>query len=167
MPFSIRRDLLEICRHSPNSRKAVLLYGLYMLGGSVVWEFAHMPLYTVWYEGSVGQIISYGLHCSLGDVIIALSSLIVAMLVTGQRCSWLSTPKAFRQTSALAIVLGVIYTIFSEYLNVEIRQSWAYAPSMPRLPWLGTGLSPIAQWLVLPSLGFWWLGAKFRPYKGA
>ena len=41
------------------------------------------------------------------------------------------------------------YTIFSEGLNVEIWQTWAYTDFMLRLPPLGTGLTPLLQWLLL------------------
>lgn len=31
-----------------------------------------------------------------------------------------------------------------------LRWSWHYSDLMPRLPFLGTGLSPVLQWLILP-----------------
>jgi hypothetical protein len=52
----------------------------------------------------------------------------------------------------LATILGAAFTMVSEWVNVEIWRSWAYAPAMPRLPPLGTGLTPMLQWLVIPSL---------------
>jgi hypothetical protein len=55
-----------------------------------------------------------------------------------------------------ATVIGIGYTIYSEWLNTVVRESWSYAAAMPRLPVLGTGLTPVAQWLVLPPLGLWW-----------
>jgi hypothetical protein len=51
-----------------------------------------------------------------------------------------------------AIMFGA-YTVFSEWLNVEIRRSWSYAAAMPVFPWLGTGLT-LLQWLVVPGLAF-------------
>ena len=56
--------------------------------------------------------------------------------------------------SFAAIVLGIGYTIFSEWLNVEVRRSWAYSSAMPVLPWLGTGLAPVLQWIFVPGFGF-------------
>lgn len=55
---------------------------------------------------------------------------------------------------ASAVLLGIIYTIISEWLNVAIWHRWAYAPAMPVLPVLGTGVSPLVQWLVVPTLAF-------------
>jgi hypothetical protein len=37
-------------------------------------------------------------------------------------------------------------------LNVDVRQTWAYTDLMPKVPPLGTGLAPLLQWLLLPSV---------------
>lgn len=58
------------------------------------------------------------------------------------------------KTAAITAALGMGYTIYSEWLNVNVRGSWAYAPSMPTLPVLGTGLSPLLQWLAVPLSAF-------------
>ena len=48
--------------------------------------------------------------------------------------------------------LGLGYTIVSEWVNVDIRGGWGYTATMPRVPWIGTGLAPFVQWLFLPPL---------------
>jgi hypothetical protein len=40
----------------------------------------------------------------------------------------------------------------SEWVNVDLRSAWGYAETMPRLPWIGTGLAPVLQWLILPTM---------------
>lgn len=57
-------------------------------------------------------------------------------------------------TEVVTVVLCLAYTVYSEWLNVTVRGSWAYAPSMPKLPVFGTGLSPFLQWLVVPVIAF-------------
>ena len=47
---------------------------------------------------------------------------------------------------------GVAYTIFSEWLNLVVRQSWSYSEAMPVVPLIGVGLSPLLQWLVIPGV---------------
>ena len=59
-------------------------------------------------------------------------------------------------------MLGAAYTIFSERLNVQVRRSWAYTAAMPVLPGLGTGLAPLLQWLVVPSLAFAITAHRYR-----
>jgi hypothetical protein len=53
-----------------------------------------------------------------------------------------------------ATILGLGYTVYSEWLNVNVRETWAYTAWMPRIPPLGTGLSPLLQWIVVPGLAF-------------
>ena len=63
---------------------------------------------------------------------------------------------------ALATILGgLAYTVFSEWLNTEIRGSWAYSEWMPTLPLIGAGLSPFAQWIIVPIVAFWWARRSF------
>jgi len=51
--------------------------------------------------------------------------------------------------------------VFSEWLNVEVRATWTYTDQMPVLPPLGTGLTPLLQWLIVPTLT-WALMARQR-----
>jgi len=61
-----------------------------------------------------------------------------------------------------AIVLGVAYTTWSEWLNVEVWRNWSYTATMPVLPWIGTGLVPVLQWLVVPGIAFAISGVRNR-----
>ena len=63
----------------------------------------------------------------------------------------------------VTVLLSLSYTFFSEWLNVKIRQVWAYRDFMPVVPLLDAGLSPILQWILIPIAGFWWVR---RPFKG-
>src|SRR3546814_7697349 len=60
------------------------------------------------------------------------------------------------QASAIASAVGLADTIFSECLNIDGRESWAYSDLMPVIPLIDTGLSPVTQWIVIPTVGFWW-----------
>jgi len=120
---------------------------------SLVWEFAQMPLYTLWYEGSPGEIIFAAVHCTGGDVLIASASLLLALL-SAARPTW--PHETYRRVAALTIALAFGYTVFSEWLNTEIRGSWAYSDLMPVVPVLEAGLSPLAQLVVIPIAAFWW-----------
>lgn len=121
--------------------------------GNLVWEFAQLPLYTIWHEGSAQEIVFAAVHCTGGDVLIAITSLLAGLLLAGKE-GW---PHArFTAVALIAILGGLAYTVFSEWLNTEIRGSWAYTEWMPRLPLIGAGLSPFAQWLVVPIAAFWW-----------
>lgn len=121
--------------------------------GNLAWEFAQLPLYTIWHDGTSRQIAFAALHCTGGDVLIAGAALLGALLVAGTR-EW--PHDRFAAVAVLTLIGGLGYTVFSEWLNTEIRGSWAYTETMPRLPLIGTGIAPLAQWIVIPLVAFWW-----------
>lgn len=129
-------------------------YFLFSLIGHLLWEVAHIPLYTIWTEGSAGEIIFAIVHCTGGDLIIAFSTLLVALFLFG-RSEW---PRQRSMPVLLAAVaMGVGYTIFSEWLNIVVREAWAYRDIMPVIPVIDAGLTPFLQWLVVPTAAY--LGA--------
>jgi hypothetical protein len=136
----------------PAARRFIAFRYLPWLAGlSLAWEIAQLRLYTLWREADAGYIAFAVVHCTLGDVVIGAAALVLALTLCreGALANW--------RPGRLAIVtalLGVGYTAFSEWMNVTILGSWAYAESMPRID-LGTfelGLAPLAQWLVVPPL---------------
>lgn len=140
-------------RFDPAWRAVIGRYFLLMVPGSLIWEFSHMPLYTLWETGTRAEIVFAAMHCSVGDVMIATGSLVLALMLLGGG-DW--PRQRYLPVALTAVMFGLAYTLFSEWLNVESRQSWAYLDAMPRLPVLGTGMTPVLQWLVLPALAFWW-----------
>ncbi len=120
-----------------------------LLIANLVWEIAQLPLYTPWREDSPREIASAVLHCTLGDGIIGTASLASAWVLTR---AWGWPEQGFRKVAIAATFLGAGAAVVLEWLNVELWRSWSYDAAMPRLPPLGTGLSPVLQWLLLPPL---------------
>lgn len=111
----------------------------------LVWEVAQLPLYTIYSEGTPREIAFAVAHCTAGDVLIALTTYLLAALAT-RTLRWpVERPLA---GLGIACAAGLSYTAFSEWLNVFVRGSWAYAPSMPRLA--GIGVAPLLQWVLVP-----------------
>lgn len=94
-------------------------------------------------------------------MLIAVASLISALLLVGHT-DW--PTRRFAAVAVTTVLIGAGYTIFSEWLNLSVRKSWAYSPLMPVIPWIQTGLSPLAQWIVLPGLGLWWARGPRQPH---
>jgi hypothetical protein len=117
-----------------------------------------LPLYTLWRTGTPREILFALFHCTGGDILITTATFAVATTLT-QHFRW---PLFGWRMVFSAIVLGAGYTIFSEWLNVEIRRSWSYAAAMPVLPFIGTGLTPLLQWLIVPSLALAITGHRYR-----
>jgi hypothetical protein len=110
-----------------------------------------MPLYTVWRSGSWSEIAFAAVHCTGGDLLIALSALTVALMLVGTSAWPRGRPAP---VIILTIAIGVSYTVLSEYLNIVMRAAWAYSELMPALSVgsLRIGISPLLQWLVVPFL---------------
>lgn len=137
----------------PDWLTAIRRYLVAVTAGNLAWETAQMPLYTLWHTGSAREIAVAILHCTLGDIVIASVALIAAIALVGSPF-W-----PVRRTGVVIAVVAVGsvgYTIYSEYVNTIIQRSWAYTAWMPRLPWLGTGLSPLTQWLIIPPAALLW-----------
>ena len=129
---------------------AIWRYLAIIAAATLGWETAQMPLYTLWRTGTTAAIAFAVLHCTGGDALIAGASLLGSLLLFGA-ADW---PHArFRSVAVATIILGTAYTIYSEHLNTA-RNAWTYSDRMPVLPGLGTGLAPLAQWVVVPVLAF-------------
>nr|WP_256476228.1 hypothetical protein [Siccirubricoccus soli] len=126
-------------------------YLLTVVAGDLVWEAAHLPLYTLWRTGTTGEKLFAVVHCTLGDLLIALASLTLGLVLVGHR-DW--PVRRLGAVGALTMAFGLGYTTFSEWLNIVVRESWAYSDLMPVVPVLGfdVGVSPLLQWLVVPAL---------------
>ncbi len=134
-----------------------------MVVGNLVWETAQLPLYTLWRTGSTQDIAFAVVHCTGGDVLIAAVALLGSLLLLGAP-DW---PRSrFLSVAAPAVALGLGYTIYSEHLNTT-SNAWTYSDLMPILPGLGTGLAPLAQWVVVPMLAFGVMRSLWRRKIGA
>jgi hypothetical protein len=127
--------------------------------GHFFWEALQLPLYTLWRTGTPREIAFALIHCTGGDILITTVTLAAAAALT-RLFGW----RAFGWRMVFtAIALGAAYTIFSEWLNVEIRRTWSYTAAMPLLPVLGTGLTPLLQWLIVPTLALAFIGCRYCP----
>ena len=112
---------------------------------NLAWEMAHVRLYTVWEESS-GVIARALLHCTLGDVLIALAMFALAGIALW-RADW---PTSRPWTGGAIVVIGATaFTAWSEWYNVYRAGNWGYAAGMPLI--FGIGLSPLLQWIILPA----------------
>lgn len=121
---------------------------------SLAWEAAHVPLYTLWTEAEPGYIVFSVLHCTIGDVLIGSATLLLALILgrEGALTHW-----RWGRIAVLTVAFGAGYTVFSEWMNIKVLRSWSYADSMPTIE-LGRfelGVTPLAQWLLLPPLALY------------
>lgn len=113
------------------------VYLVISLVSHLTWETIQLPLYTIWSTASPRELAFAVLHCSAGDLLIALATLLGSLVLIGDR-EWPGRGRL--RVAVLTVLGGLIYTTFSEWLNTGVRNAWAYSDLMPTLPpdWNGT-----------------------------
>lgn len=126
---------------------------------NLVWEFAQVRAYAGLPTLSHADGITLCMRATVGDVAIALVAFWVASVLVRTRC-WIE--RGNRRAALVYVVAGVLITVVIEWLSTHVWGRWSYGPQMPRLPGLGTGLTPLLQWLLVPPLGLWFARRQMR-----
>lgn len=124
---------------------------------SLAWEVVQLPLYALWTEPRWERVAFAVAHCTVGDAMIGTSALVLALILrrVGRPANWHRT-----KVGMLSTVLAVAYTVLSERINLS-SGSWSYSAWMPVLPWVEVGLAPVAQWIIVPSVVWWWANRQY------
>ncbi|OGP77043.1 MAG: hypothetical protein A2V86_15885 [Deltaproteobacteria bacterium RBG_16_49_23] len=110
------------------------------------WEVVQTYFYTM--RDSPFSAMLYGwIHCTLGDVVITLGSFWFIGVMRSKRRWFLDLG---RVNFIGFIMVGILYLVFSETLNVSIWKSWSYNKLMPIIPYIKVGLTPFLQWIIVP-----------------
>jgi hypothetical protein len=112
------------------------------------WEVVHTNFYT-FKAMPYNTLLNGWFHCTLGDIIITMGVFWFISLINRSR-KWFLNMNPFNFAGFIAV--GVIYTIVSERANVYHHRAWVYNESMPIIPYIEVGFTPILQWLIVPSI---------------
>lgn len=124
----------------------------------ILWETSHVSLYTGYENLPFAHSIEW--YATGGDVVYTLVVILFFSLVKGG-FSWLQRPRG--RDYALLAFAGFFLALFVEYKALALGR-WEYLPSMPVIPFLEVGLSPIVQMTLLLPLSVWiatYLGRRF------
>lgn len=86
-------------------------YALFMGPANLAWETLQVPLYTIWREGTTGEIAFSVVHCTAGDLLIALACLGAALSLLGD-ASW--PGEGSLRVATAAVAFGLAYAVYSE-----------------------------------------------------
>ena len=114
------------------------------------WEQLQAPLYADLAEASHWPATVSCLKATLGDVLIgwvAYGTVAVGVRSIG----WIKVLSVGRIAGYLMSGVGI--TVGLEILNAYVLGRWSYGDAMPLVA--GIGLSPLLQWITLPSLTIW------------
>lgn len=111
-----------------------------------------MPLFSGFNNANYYDVILHCTRATLGDVVIALIAFLFACAIARSRI-WLLEFNTI--PAAVYYSTGIIITIGFEILATGPLNRWQYSEFMPLLPLVEVGVSPVAQWVVIPALVLW------------
>lgn len=121
------------------------------------WENLQAPLFAGMKAAAHWNAVKACTQASLGDATIMLLAYLGVAGAKRDRW-WFRSPSSGPLIGFVGI--GVIITFLTEYLattSVNPNWGWRYANSMPVLPLIGLGLTPLLQWLLLPPIAIWFV----------
>jgi len=126
----------------------IFYFGLFSFLFFGIWEWMQSPFFTYISE-DFNKIVFFTIHCTFSDILI-LFSIVALLCIFKREIAWIFHPR--KMDYILITSMGLFYTLLSEYINVQLLQRWRYTNLMPIVPGLRIGLTPILQWLLLPSI---------------
>lgn len=143
---------VHLLKHSNNRRifkrfSCLIIAFSFLL--NFIWEMLQMPLY----EGmklNMQSAMIFGL-ASLADTLMVLL-LYYAFAFLYKEFFW--TQHFIVQRILILVVTGSIGAILTEILYLSTG-SWKYSRSMPLIPVVNVGVSPVLQFMILPILSYW------------
>ncbi len=119
-----------------------------------IWELVQMPLFAGAADFVPYQTIFHCMKATLGDVVISLVAFAGACRIARSR-TWIISMNKSDIVCFLAI--GLVITIVFELLATGPLNRWEYGELMPVIPVIGIGVTPVAQWVILPLLQLWFV----------
>ncbi len=111
----------------------------------IFWEGLHSYFYI--FPDGLNVYPRFCWWCITGDVLITLGAFFFVSFIFKTR-KWIVKPT--KNQIMLFILAGVVYTMISEFIHVNIKGTWQYSEIMPVIPWINVGLTPIVQWIIVP-----------------
>lgn len=118
----------------------------------LTWEMWQVRFYEGMATANHAAAIWVCTKATFGDANIALFAYLTAALSV-RSISWVRAPTV--KSLFFYLAAGLLITVLFEYLATEVLGRWSYDELMPTLPLLGTGLLPLAQWIVVPLVSLY------------
>lgn len=114
------------------------------------WEMAQVPFFVGMAEARHWDVVWLCTRATFGDANIAFGAYTVTAYLSKD---WFWVAKSWRGSTLLVyLCVGLIVTIVFEYWATGEGLRWSYSELMPELAVIGTGILPLAQWVILPML---------------
>ena len=126
----------------------IFIFGIALLL-NFVWEFLHAPLFVFKEQSSWSALTACLWFCAGVDAMMMVFVYWVVALIRQDRCWFLRGRSVDRVLFALT---ALTLAFASEYTAVHYRNLWEYSERMPLIPFARVGLTPMLQWIILPTL---------------
>lgn len=138
-------------RHRP---RATIVLALMIWGASFFlhffWEMVQIPFFVDMTEARHWDVVWLCTRATIGDANIAVGAYTLAAWMAKD---WFWAANGWgRINLSVYLAVGLIVTVIFEYWATGEGERWSYSELMPVLLWAGTGLLPLAQWILLPML---------------
>lgn len=116
------------------------------------WEMMQAPLY----QGFKGSFMSHILTClfatATGDMLFT-AVIYVAVAIALQNPKWIATKQSYGHSATwlLPVLVGILLATSFELWAVYAVERWSYG-TMPLIPIVHVGLTPILQMVLIPLL---------------
>jgi hypothetical protein len=114
-----------------------------------VWEMWQAPFFADMVSNAHWSEVVVCSRAALGDAAMAVVAFWGGAIPRRSRY-WFFAPRGWEMLIYLAI--GLTLTVVFEWIATGPLARWSYAPEMPLLPILGTGLLPVLQWVIVPPI---------------
>lgn len=121
-----------------------------------------MPFFQLSSEFSCLDMVGNCTLATVGDIRISLTAFWFVAVVSKSR-QWFRQPRWWQLSNF--ILVGVVITVIFEALATGVLDTWEYADIMPILPFSGTGLLPLLQWLLMPPIIVWFVKRQLPNVK--
>jgi ABC-type Fe3+-siderophore transport system permease subunit len=126
------------------------------------WEIQQMQFFQISSEFFCLDMIQNCTLATVGDVGISLTAFWVVAVLSKSR-QWFRNSHWWQLSSF--ILVGVAITAIFEALATGVLNLWEYADIMPVIPFFGTGLLPLLQWLLIPTIIIWFVKRQLSDFR--
>lgn len=142
--------MIPILPHSRLLPLATFFLGSFLL--NLLWENVQAPLFRG-YE-SFAQHFPICLKATATGDMLFIFTIYLCLAMVHRDWQWLRNPLTYRHpaTWLLPIIIGLLLATSFELWAVHAAHRWQYTNSMPLIPLLQIGLTPILQMIVIPTI---------------
>lgn len=116
----------------------------------LIWENAQMPLFESG-DASLWDMFTMCLFATATGDMLFMLMLYLSIAVIHKQLWWLSRHEVYAHpaTWIVPLVIGVLLAVSFELWAVHAVHRWQYS-SMPLVPWVHVGVTPVLQMVLIP-----------------